>query len=97
MKVKWKKDEVQKSEMKVKWKKRSEKKESEVKKKEWSDDRTPTRLRVLRDPVRISVAYGNIPAPGLGKWVCASQEFLQIVCGCFAEWFAKIDMCTIET
>ena len=45
----------------------------------------PTRLRVLRDPVRISVAYGNIPAPGLGKLECASQESLRIVYGCLAE------------
>ena len=36
----------------------------------------------------ISVAYGNIPAPGLGKVECASQESLRIVCGCFAESFA---------
>merc|ERR1712184_226875 len=33
----------------------------------------------------ISVAYGNIPAPGLGKLERASQESLRIVCGCLAE------------
>ena len=35
-------------------------------------------------PVRISVAYGNIPAPGLEKVERARQESLQIVCGCLA-------------
>ena len=35
--------------------------------------------------MRISVAYGNIPAPGLGKLECASQESLRIVYGCLAE------------
>ena len=40
---------------------------------------------MLRDPVRISFAYGNIPALGLGKLECASQESLRIVCGCLAE------------
>ena len=33
----------------------------------------------------ISVAYGNVPAPGLGKLERASQESLRIVCGCLAE------------
>ena len=42
-------------------------------------------LGALRGPVRISVAYGNIPAPGLGKLERASQESLRIVCGCLAE------------
>ena len=40
----------------------------------------PTRLRVLSGPVRISVAYGNIPAPGLQKVERRSQESLRIVC-----------------
>ena len=35
-----------------------------------------------------SVAYGNIPAPGLVKFERASQESLRIVCGCLAEWVA---------
>ena len=41
-------------------------------------------LRAHSGPVRISVAYGNIPAPGLEKIERAGQEFFQIVCGCFA-------------
>ena len=33
----------------------------------------------------ISVAYGNVPAPGHRKLESASQESLRIVCGCLAE------------
>ena len=45
----------------------------------------PNAPRARTGPVRISVAYGNIPAPGLGKLERASQESLRIVCGCLAE------------
>ena len=48
----------------------------------------PNTPRAPSGPVRISVAYGNIPAPGLGKLERASQESLRIVCGCLAELVA---------
>ena len=38
----------------------------------------PNTPRARSGPVRISVAYGNIPAPGLGKEKTRSQEVLRI-------------------
>ena len=57
----------------------------------------PNTLWARSGPVRISVAYGNIPAPGLGKFERASQGLLRIVCGCLAESVAmQIKMMKFE-
>ena len=44
----------------------------------------PNTPRAHSGPVRISVAYGNIPAPGLGRWG-TKDKVPGIVLGGFAE------------